>query len=277
MARMITYVALLCLAAACGAAAGPSLQQRFQATVGDVVSNTGNLMSWAASEEEWHRGGIAIKYFVLPGREEKFLHAWMKMKNETAEKDKGLHVFSLSKVATDNTIFYSWAVWESKGDFMSHIKSDHVKEYMRDIAELDVAADMTATARITQHSGERKEDAVCNTHHTPKPWGRGVFNMVVRYYVPPSQFMDWEKTVKEVARMVGDKESGNNRYEVHKTMIDNYEAILYGEWESMDDYIKHLESDHLRHLLTFNQEHGIMWNMDPLITLAVECPSKKQD
>jgi hypothetical protein len=45
---------------------------------------------------------------------------------------------------------------------------------------------------------------------------------------------------------------------------NNYEFFVYGSWDSFEDYMDHLHSDHLHKLLDFNKENDIAWFLAPV-------------
>jgi quinol monooxygenase YgiN len=60
------------------------------------------------------------------------------------------------------------------------------------------------------------------------------------------------------------QEKGVQIYDLKKTEIDNFIFLQYGEWESKDAFMEHIESDYVQEFVSFCNEHEIVWLMNPL-------------
>jgi quinol monooxygenase YgiN len=65
------------------------------------------------------------KYTVPPNHQDKFEDAWLDSAKDTL-KESGNVRYSLRKVFTDNTHYYTCGAWESHSDFMDHQNSKHL-------------------------------------------------------------------------------------------------------------------------------------------------------
>jgi quinol monooxygenase YgiN len=97
----------------------------------DEVSQAGKL---------WSRKDLAhvlIQYSVPPGNSKEFIDAWTDLAERTIE-EKGNRMYSLRRVATDNTHFYAYGTWTSMGDYMDHFESKHLGKFLDDVEDKNI-------------------------------------------------------------------------------------------------------------------------------------------
>jgi len=85
-------------------------------------------------EEHAH---VLVAYFVPPGEGEGFVDAWTDAAELTI-KEEGNMVYSLRKVATDNTRFYCYGTWDSLDSYMEHFDSKHLGKFVDYTSDNDI-------------------------------------------------------------------------------------------------------------------------------------------
>ncbi|EFJ43237.1 hypothetical protein VOLCADRAFT_106870 [Volvox carteri f. nagariensis] len=87
--------------------------------------------------------------------------------------------------------------------------------------------------------------------------------IATKYNVPPymrNDFIDaWLKVQDRTM-----KDEGLQVYDLKKTMGDNVFFWTYGEWESMDKFMDHLNADYMMDFLNFLDDKDVTWHMYPL-------------
>lgn len=80
---------------------------------------------------------VLFMYTVPPGEDEGFVNQWTDTAYKTIEED-GNRIYSLRRVATDNTRFYGYGTWDSMRDYLDHFTSSHVADLTAYAEEKDI-------------------------------------------------------------------------------------------------------------------------------------------
>jgi len=80
---------------------------------------------------------ILITYKVDPSDADNFVEQWVKAAEQTVE-EKGNQIYSLRKVATDNTHWYTYGTWDSMSDYLDHLESKHVSKLLEYFDDEDI-------------------------------------------------------------------------------------------------------------------------------------------
>ncbi|KAL6754539.1 hypothetical protein V8C86DRAFT_334334 [Haematococcus lacustris] len=90
---------------------------------------------------------VLVVYIVSPKVREEFMDKWTDMAEE-AIKAPGNRIFSLRKVAADNTKFLAYATWDSWMDFHDFVESKTMDKYVDSIADDNVVWFATPLIKI---------------------------------------------------------------------------------------------------------------------------------
>ncbi|KAF5835996.1 hypothetical protein DUNSADRAFT_6566 [Dunaliella salina] len=77
-------------------------------------------------------------------------------------------------------------------------------------------------------------------------WTEKTAYAFIKFIVPPSQSDDFEEAWLRLESEVRDKEDDNNIFSLKSSALDNLFYYSYGEWESVDSLVSHLQSNHFQ-------------------------------
>jgi len=103
--------------------------------------------------EDDENAHVLINYIVPPGKGEDFVQAWTKAAEKTIE-EKGNRIYSLRKIATDNTRFWAYGTWESMRDYLEHFDSKHVGKLLDQLDDMDVIYTIFPLAAVYDEDDE---------------------------------------------------------------------------------------------------------------------------
>lgn len=211
---------------------------------------------------------VSIRFTVPEAMHDEFIDRWQKVEDETLE-EKGLLVFDLKKSVDTNTRFYSYGEWDTMEDWVDHMRSDYVKDFIDFINDEDILVDICFLKGVTDEKYEkygRKE-----TEETED----NIF-FVVRYHVPPSAYDDFIDAWTDIAKDIWE-EDGNINYSLKKYATNNHHWLVYGAFDTFDDYMEHVQSKQHERLHDFLADNGITYEKECLKKFGTMERRKKRE
>lgn len=96
-----------------------------------------------------------------------------------------------------------------------------------------------------------------------------------KYEVPPSMHKDFINAWQKVEQATMD-EKGVRMYDLKKDKDSNTCFYVYGEWETMADYMDHFKSDYVQDFIKFMEQQDIMYDMCLMKDVTDEKPMSGQ-
>lgn len=208
--------------------------------------------------QQQERMVVAFKYIVPPGEGEGFVDAWKALEAETT-REKGNTIFDLKKTETDNIMFFEYAEWQQAQDFMDHFEQGYTQEFVDYCAENGIVWMMKMLKAVV----DDPDTPSARNDRTTK----GLTHVLVRYFVPGDKHEDFMDTFHDTAKQTW-KEPGNRIFALRKSMTNNLEFWGYGTWESLEDYMDHIETEHVHQLHQFARDNGIVWCLSPMYKIG---------
>lgn len=196
---------------------------------------------------------ISTRFIISPSMRRDFIGRWQDL-NKDVGGEKGNMRFELGKTEVDNVVFYGYGEWESWEDFMQHLDSDYMQDWLSFLAKSKII--------YTWHPLSAPADDVMRERSSSR--GRRAQHVLVRFTVLPEHHDDFIDTWQSVADKVDKKERGNIEYTLRKFETDNFQFFVCGSWESYDDWREHLESGHHQKLMDFAEDKDIAFFLSPL-------------
>eukprot|EP00877_Chromochloris_zofingiensis_P009258 jgi/Chrzof1/4586/Cz14g19080.t1 len=215
---------------------------------------------------------IAVKYFVKPDKQENFIEKYQRFQ-KAVRKEKGNVAYGLAKTGEDNVGFLAYGVWESFRDFFCHIKSEHARHFMDFIEESDIIAKFHFLIKIGGGGRRNMEMLSENVDTSNSGRRRPAVRVLVKYVVPPGKALDFIDAWKDAAEDVEDHEKGNIAYSLSKPVGDNIIFWSYAAWEDWKDVRDHFSSKHVRRLIKYLSDDGIVAFSTPLFGI----PARRDD
>lgn len=150
-----------------------------------------------------------------------------------------------------------------KSQVLSHLKkdvsrkdSDHWEKFQDFIEDSGTTWNMEVLSKIedqdTLSKNRKRKDVTSESFHE------------LTYLEVQPEFQDeFVDLWRDVALDTID-EKANQVYSLHRVKETNYQFYVFGIWDSLDDYIDHYESKHIRKLRDFTNEQNILWIRQPL-------------
>jgi len=255
-------LALLCVA--CSAARLPFDVQGLPRELEEHVPK------WMASNRR-HKGSdftkmpayMHCKFIVPPAETDGFIKAWMKMSKDAYKDEKGLALLDLSKTMTDNLMFVGYGEWDTVEDYFQHYMQafGDLRDYM---ADHDIKFELTCLENPMEGKEKHQVSAMRAEFKDQKH-----AHFLIKYYVPPSMHQDWLDMFEDVQDKVMD-ERGCRMYSVRKAHDSNTHFMVFGSWDSLEDFKDHYASEHVRKLRDFNDDNNITWFLYPLYKITKE-------
>lgn len=79
----------------------------------------------------------AVLFSVPPGKGDAFVDAWLDEAEDTI-KEEGNRVYSLRKVASDNTRYVAYGIWDTEEDLEDHFDSEHAEDLRKFVDDKDI-------------------------------------------------------------------------------------------------------------------------------------------
>jgi len=98
-------------------------------------------------EDEEKQTHVVFTYIVPPDAREDFESVWTDAAYKTVKED-GNRIYSLRKVASDNTRYYGYGTWDSMRDFADHFESKHIGRLVDSLADMDVVWFLTPLTKV---------------------------------------------------------------------------------------------------------------------------------
>lgn len=202
---------------------------------------------------------VAFKYIVPPCATEDFIDAWKDLESRTV-KDQGNIIFDLKKTEIDNFMFLEYAEWESGQDFYDHFESKHVEDFANFCAEHGITWLLRPLKPVI-------DDPDTPSRRVARKGDERLAHVLIRYFVPADKHETFMDAFEDTARKTW-KEPGNRIFSLRKSATDNVQFWGYGTWESMEDFVDHFKSDHVRDLKQFARDNDIVWMLSPLYKIG---------
>eukprot|EP00967_Tisochrysis_lutea_P104904 scaffold159555_cov18-Tisochrysis_lutea.AAC.1 len=90
------------------------------------------------------------------------------------------------------------------------------------------------------------------------------FSLDVLPIVPPAETDGFVDVWRETAERTLKEERGNRVFSLASLKDDNTRFYGYGTWDSMDDYLDHFQSSHVRKLREYLEDRDIIYFVAPL-------------
>jgi quinol monooxygenase YgiN len=198
---------------------------------------------------------MSLRFRVSPSAKNDFIDNWKQFEDKALD-DEGLNMMSLHKTYNDNIFFFQYSEWDSVKDLMRHLDSDHWEKFQDFIEDSGTTWNMEVLSKIedqdTLSKNRKRKDVTSESFHE------------LTYLEVQPEFQDeFVDLWRDVALDTID-EKANQVYSLHRVKETNYQFYVFGIWDSLDDYIDHYESKHIRKLRDFTNEQNILWIRQPL-------------
>lgn len=213
-------------------------------------------------DERDEKAYLVTKFKVPPSNNKDFVKAWLKLDDKTAkDKDSGVVQFDLKKPIGDNTIYTSYAEFETYEDLAYHTEQDYTRDFIHYTADKGITWELLPLKNVTGDSEEGRalQNGKAKTH--------GLAHVLVTYYVPAKLHGEFMEQWRDVAAQTL-QEEGSHIYGLRKLATDNTVYYGYGTWESMEDVADHLKSKHVGKFLDYVDNKDIVWFLSPLKKLG---------
>lgn len=228
----------------------------------------------------------AIKFIVPPSEGDDFEEAWLKLEDKV-QKDEDIDIFDLKKTKLDNLLYLSYGEWKDHSDLHEHLTSDHFEEFAKFVDErgirwqleelFDESEDVEDDSKRSRRHMVSKaalatlsnpsDDAQVKELYKSLMKKKNLAHVIFKYYVPPTEAKGFADAWTDAAEKTLE-ERGNRIYSLRKVATDNTLWYGYGTWDSMRDYLEHLESKHVGKLLDFFEDKDIVWFLSPLAKIG---------
>lgn len=237
-------------------------------TGGGKLSNVERMLERLRSpvhrkdDERDEKAYLVTKFKVPPSTRKDFEKNWSKLDDKTTkDKDSGVVQFDLKKPIGDNTLYTSYAEFETYEDLAYHTEQGYTRDFIKFAADKGVTWELLPLKNATGDSEEGRalQKGKAKTH--------GLAHVLVTYYVPAahhSEFKDqWRSVAQETLQ-----EEGSHIYGLRKLATDDHTWFGYGTWETLEDVEDHLASKHVQKFLDYVDSKDIVWFLSPLKKLG---------
>lgn len=214
---------------------------------------------------------IAVRYTVPPQLKEDFMDRWQQHRDDVFDGKFAPRDFYLRNSVGDNLYFWGYMEWERGQDWFDFVQQDSNQDWLDWLEDHDVYFDFWPLLPLTDQSQERREDReeldAAAYDKKSKKSERGeepAAHVLITYHVNPSDVDDFISVFNDVAESTW-QEEGNQVYALRQVATKNHHFFVYGSWDSMRDYVRHFDSDHVRRLRKFAAERSMIWKLSPLL------------
>lgn len=209
------------------------------------VDHTGvqALINGVASNQE-EKVYVLTKYMVPPSKRNDFMKSWHSMEDKVLQdQDSGQLRFDLKKPRTDNLFFLGYSEWANQQAWGRHMQQPYTQDFVKYTADNDVVWQLAPMTNMTGDFEEKVQPTASVTEQGP-------VHIVCLFNVPAREhngFMDkWKQTAKDTMQ-----EQGVRHFALRKIAIDNTKFADFGTWDTMDAFMQHMESKHVKSLLDY--------------------------
>lgn len=214
---------------------------------------------------------IAVKHLVKPDAHGGFVRQFWRLQ-EKSRDIKGLRYLSLSKVAGDNIVWTSYAVYEDFHALIKHARSEGVRDFGSYLTTANIpvsvkllfriaggwhghksssaAVEAAAPAAVATESGAAAATGVDKKRHD---WP---IRLLTAYIVRPDEHRSFIKAWEKLEKSIGGSE-GNIALSLSKPAGDNLVFVSYSAWESWADLRDAAESKATRKFIEYIRDSDI--------------------
>lgn len=207
---------------------------------------------------------VTVVYDVPERLHEEFVDRWNKVEDE-ADDEKGLQIYDLKKSVEIGNRFYTYGEWDSMRDFVDHLRSDYAQDFAEFLNDEDILVDIAFLKSVTE---EKSDEALRHSRRNAEDEDDDVY-YITRYHVRPSVYDDFVDAWTDVAKDVWE-EDGNINYSLRQYATTNHHWVVYGAWESLEDYKEHVGSDSYQRLHKFLADNEVTYETELLIKIGDE-------
>jgi len=245
--------------------------------------------SRGGGEEEEEMGLMnrmfTVKFYCPPSLSDEFEKRWMELEDQEKESD----MLTLKSSEIDNYNYYSYGEFKSHDCLHEHMMSDHFNDFAEWVDdhgitwEMCLLNDMSHDVEEQQHRHTRRselsESALAtlpnkgldaseeqlNALYAALAKRKGAVHAIFKYRIQPGKVdvRDFVDSWRDMA-LSTTKEKGNHFVSLRNVATDNTHMYGYGCWESMSDYLDHLQSRHLGKFLDYVDDKDVLIQIIPV-------------
>jgi hypothetical protein len=195
---------------------------------------------------------IATKHLVKPDLHGSFVRQFWRFQYKS-KGIKGLKYLSLSKVAGDNIVWTSYAVYEDFEALIKHARSEALRDFASYLTTANVAASTKLIFRIAGgYYGDKSNNALATVDKKP----RHTLRLLTFYVVRPGEHCSFVKAWKKMEEKIGGSK-GLIALTLNKPAGDNLVFTSWAHLESGKDLWALGEKKAVKEFKEYVAEHHI--------------------
>jgi quinol monooxygenase YgiN len=238
-------------------------------TAGSYATDLESLVSEqdALDKSKWPIR-IATKHLVRPESHGSFVRQFWRLQYKSRDI-KGLKYLSLAKVAGDNLVWTSYAVYEDFEALIKHARSEGVRDFATYLTTTNVPVSTKLLVRIAGGYHGKRATAVnelaaaapadvATAAGKKKEWP---IRLLTAYVVRPGEHCGFVKAWKRMEEAIGKDAMALT---LDKPLGNNLVFVSYAAWESREDLWDAAKSKAVRRFKEYIEDHGI-----PVVTKRI--------